>query len=98
MRPGFESRAAVLQTIAPGFRSIRDLHNVLFCLRHERKKHSESLCTEATIDGLILVGGNYPVAIGSMICLCRSVVNGLHKVVFCDSLALSCAVHTAKNY
>jgi hypothetical protein len=38
---------------------------------------------EATIDGLILLGGNYPVAIVSMICLCRSIVNGLNKVADC---------------
>ena len=83
MRLALESRAIVPPTIALGFRSNQDSHNVPCCLSHERKKHSEGLCTEATIDGLILVGGNYPVAIGSMICLCRSVVNGLHKVADC---------------
>jgi len=83
MRPGFESHAILPQTIAPGFRSSQDPHSMPCCLNHERKKHSEGLCTEATIDGLILVGGNYPVAIFGMIRFCRSVVNGLHKVADC---------------
>jgi len=88
MRPSVESRVTVPQTIVPGFRSSHDPHDVPSCLSHERKKHCESLCTEATIDGLILLARNYPVAIVSMVCLCRSVVNGLSKVAFCDSLTL----------
>jgi hypothetical protein len=78
MRPGFESHVTFPQTIALGFRSSQDPQNAPH-LSHERKKHCESLCTEATIKRLILLAGNYPVAIVSMICLCLSVVNGLNK-------------------
>ncbi len=81
MRPGVESHITVSQTIAPGFRSSQDPRRAPH-LSHERKKHCESLCTEATIDGLIILGGNYPVTIGGMICLCWSIVNGLNKVAF----------------
>jgi hypothetical protein len=63
---------------------------------HEKREHSEGLCTEATIDGLILLGGNYLVAIVSMICLCRSGVNGLNKVPDCDCLDVLHAMDTAK--
>jgi hypothetical protein len=83
MRLVLESRVIVPQAIEPGLRSIQDPHNMPSRLSHERKKHCESLCTEATIDGLILLARNYPVAIVRMVSVCQSVVNGLHKVADC---------------
>jgi hypothetical protein len=80
MRPGVESRVTVPQAIVDGPRSGQDPHNVSSRLSHERKKNCESLCTEATIDGLILLRRDYPVAIVSIICLCRPIVNGFNKV------------------
>lgn len=82
MRPRVESRVTVPQAITPGLRSGQDSHNVPSRLSHERKGHWESLCTEVTIDGLILLGKDYPVTIVSMICLCRSIVNGLNEMAF----------------
>ena len=82
MRPGFESHVTFPQTIVPGFRSSQGPRPAPH-LSHERKKHCESLCMEATIDGFILLARNYPVAIISMVCLCRSIVNGLNKVAEC---------------
>jgi len=82
MRPGIRSRVTIPQTIVPGFPSSQDPRRAPH-LSHERKKHCESLCTEATIERLILSTRNYPVAIVGMVCLCRSVVNGLNKVAYC---------------
>jgi len=83
MHQGIESGATVPQTIVAGFRSGHAPHSMLSHLSHERKKHCESLCTEATIDGFILLARNYPVAIVRMVSVCRSVVNGLNKVADC---------------
>jgi hypothetical protein len=80
MRPGVKSCVTVPQAIVDGLRSGQDPHNVSSRLSHERKKNCDSLCTEATIDGLILLRRDYPVAIVSIICLCRPIVNGLNKV------------------
>ena len=80
MHLGVESCATVPQTIVLGFRSSHDPHSMPSCLSHERRKHCEGLCVEATMEGFILLAGNYPVAMTSMVCLCRSVVNGFNKV------------------
>jgi hypothetical protein len=66
MHLGVELRPTVPQTIVPGFRSSR-----------EGKKHCEKLCTEAIIEGFILLAGNYLVAKTSIVCLCLLIVNGL---------------------
>ena len=82
MHPGFESHVTFPQTIVPEFRSSQDPRRAPH-LSHEKKNHCESLFTEATIGGLILLAGNYPVAIVRMVSVCRSVVNGLNKVAYC---------------
>jgi len=70
----------VPQTIVFGFRSSQDPPRAPH-LSHEGKKHCENLCAEADMEGFILLGRNYPVAIVSIVCLCLAVVNGFNKVV-----------------
>jgi len=82
MRPGIELRVMIPQAIIASLRSGQDPHNIPSHLSAERKKHCESLCTEATIDGLILYGHELPVAILSMIYVCRLIINRLNKILF----------------
>jgi hypothetical protein len=80
MLPGVESRVMVPQAIVFGFRSSQDLPRASHPSREE-KKRCEGLWMEAIIEEIILLTRNYPVILGGMICLCRSVVNGLNKAV-----------------
>jgi hypothetical protein len=93
MRPGAESRVSVPQVIVPGLPSSPDSH-MPSRLSHERKKDCEGLWMEAIIEEIILLTKDYLVTIGGMICLCRSLVNGLNKIAFCDSLdSMECLWH-----
>jgi hypothetical protein len=55
MRLGIESYVTVPQAIVSGLRSSQDPRNEPSLLSHKRAKHCESLCLEATIEGIILL-------------------------------------------
>ena len=85
MHPGFGSHVGLLKTSGPGFRFSQDPRPVPRLTRQTRPD-CEDLYIKATINQFILVARNYPVAIVGMICLCQSVVNGLHEVANCMAI------------
>src|SRR5512136_1232079 len=89
MHLGFGSHVGLPKTIRSRFCSSQDPRRVPH-LSHQTKSDSEDLYIKATINQFILVARNYPVAIVSMICLCRSVVNLSNGVANCIDAWLGC--------